>query len=261
MATQLLIYERATPITVSRHKDHSVKTGEDYSFAAKINAVPLMATEFSTAAQEFAVVFAGTEGRVMPTAVCGARAEENLYVSDDGKWQAPYLPAFIRQYPFVFASSNDGETLTLCLDEEFTGVNTDGRGERLFDSDGERTTYLKGMVEFSRSYQQHFRRTEQFCARLLEYDLLEPMQAQFRGPAGDIVQLTGFQAVNRDRLKALEADVLKGLCAADELELIYIHLQSMRNFERLVARLDGAVPEGQARAESETPVLEDAEVE
>ncbi|MCA8884374.1 MAG: SapC family protein [Rhodobacteraceae bacterium] len=237
MPTQMLIYERATPITVARHKDSSVKTGTDYGFAAKINAMPLMATEFASAAKEFTVVFAGTEDKVMPTVILGARNDENLFVDADGSWAAKYRPAFLRQYPFVFAGRDGSDTLTLCLDEEYGGVNTDGRGERLFDAEGNRTAYLNTMLDFAQKYQGHFRRTEAFCAQLKALDLLEPMQAKFQLGDGSVVQLGGFQAISRDKLKALDGDALKALAQTDELELIYIHLQSMQNLDKLIARL------------------------
>lgn len=44
-------------------------------------------------------------------------------------------------------------------------------------------------------------------------------------------------AVNRDRLKKLAGDALAQLAAPDELELIYLHLQSMRNFNQMRERL------------------------
>ena len=48
---------------------------------------------------------------------------------------------------------------------------------------------------------------------------------------------TGFLGVNRERLKVLLADNLLALAKTGELELIYLHLQSMRNFARLKERL------------------------
>ena len=50
MSTQLLIYERAVPLSSQRHKDWSVKTGTDYVFARQVNSVPLVAVEFPHAA-------------------------------------------------------------------------------------------------------------------------------------------------------------------------------------------------------------------
>src|SRR5215510_423732 len=59
MATQLLIYETAVPVSAARHRDASVEVGADYAFARSVNSVPLMAVEFPHAAPEYAIVFAG----------------------------------------------------------------------------------------------------------------------------------------------------------------------------------------------------------
>src|SRR5262249_57338761 len=48
----------------------------------------------------------------------------------------------------------------------------------------------------------------------------------------------GFMAVNRTKLKAVTGDKLGELVKTDELELIYLHLQSIRNFTALKDRLD-----------------------
>jgi hypothetical protein len=48
---------------------------------------------------------------------------------------------------------------------------------------------------------------------------------------------SGFMAVNRERLKKLAQDALAQLAATDEVELIYLHLQSMRNFNLMRERL------------------------
>ena len=239
MAAQLLIYERAVPVNPGRHGDWSVKAGTDYGFAKHVNAVPLMTSEFQSAAAEYAIVFTGTPETVMPALILGVREGENLFLDDAGTWGATYVPAFLRRYPFVFSASEDGATFTLCIDEEFSGANQEGRGERLFDSDGERTQYLEGVLGFLQVYQAHFRRTQAFCKRLVELDLMEPMQAQLRLPDGGQLALTGFMAVNRKRLNALDGEQLSTLAQAEELELLYTHLMSMQNFRSMVERISG----------------------
>ena len=37
MTTQLLFYEDATPVTAEKHKDLSIKAGNNYDFAKKVN--------------------------------------------------------------------------------------------------------------------------------------------------------------------------------------------------------------------------------
>ncbi len=260
MTTQLLIYQRAVPVTKQRHGNWSVKAGTDYAFTKQVNSVPLMAVEFPSAAAEYAIVFAGTEEAVMPVVILGVKERENRYLTETGGWQAKYIPAFVRRYPFVFSSSEDGTNFALCIDEEFAGCNQDGRGERLFDAEGEQTQYLRGVLEFLKSYQAQFRRTQVFCKKLKDLDLLEPMQAQFTLGTGERALLAGFMAVSRDKLKALSGDQLADLARTDELELMYQHLQSMRNLsevaQRAAPQVNGA--ESAPPAKATLPVAKEA---
>jgi hypothetical protein len=249
MPKQLLIYEKAVPVTSKKHGDVSIKAGNDYGFAKDVNSVPLMATEFDLSCVEYAIVFSGEGKDVMPAALLGIRDNENLYVDENGAWNAKYIPAFVRRYPFVFSSQNR-TTFTLCLDEDFPGVNRRGLGERLFDAEGERTQYLRSVLGFLQAYQAQFEATRAFCQRLVDLNLLEAMQAQFALRSGKRITLGGFMSVNRDRLKALAGDALARLAATGDLDLIYAHLHSQRNFTptaerivRVVAPDDGASAE------------------
>ena len=172
----------------------------------------------------------------MPAAILGVQQDRNLYVSSEGQWQGRYIPAFVRRYPFVFSGSEDGSTFTLCVDKEFKGLNEDGRGERLFDEAGEKTEYLDKMLNFLQEYQLQFQRTQAFCEKLKQLDLLESMQAQISLPSGNQQSLTGFQVISRDRLKALDGEQLAELGKTDALELAYLQLQSMNNFSVMAER-------------------------
>lgn len=236
MATQLLIYEKVVPVSKDRHTGWSVKAGNDYSFAKHVNSVPILAVEFASAADEYTIVFAGNEEGTMPIVLLGIKERENLFVNEANHWDAKYVPAFIRRYPFVFSESEDRSTFTLCIDEDFVGCNQENKGERLFDAEGERTQYLDNMLRFVNEYQGQNLRTQAFCQKLRELDLLEPMQAEFTLTSGQRSRLAGFFAVNRERLKRLTDEQVIDLFKLDELELIYLHLQSMRNFTGMLER-------------------------
>jgi hypothetical protein len=249
MTKQLLIYGAAEAVNKQKHKEWSVKSGADFSFASEVISVPLTAVEFIPASQDFAIVFSGEGDNIMPVAVMGVRENENLYIKADGSIDATYAPAFLRRYPFVFSSNDEGSNFTLCIDEGFEGCNQDNRGERLFDSEGEQTQYLSGVLDFLKDYQSHFYRTQAFCKMLKEYDLLEPMGAQFTAPVtAEKLTLTGFMAINRQKLKELSGDKLEKLAKTDALELCYVHLQSMRNFNKMLAKIGVAAPEDAAQA-------------
>jgi hypothetical protein len=209
MAKQLLIYERAVPVNPRQHGDLSVKSGTDYGFAKQVNSVPLMAAEFEPACGEYAIVFAGQGKDVMPVVLLGVRDQENLYIDDKGAWNAKYIPAFVRRYPFVFA--------------------------------GERTQYLKTVLGFLQAYQAQFDATRAFCQRLVEHNLLEAMRAEFTLRSGQRITLGGFMSVNRERLRALPGETLARFAALGELDLIYAHLHSQRNFTATAERVLGVM--------------------
>src|SRR5262245_29045653 len=178
MVAQLLIYETVVPISAARHKNGAVDRAANFGFSAKINSVPLMAVEFPQAAAEYAIVFSGNEDQVMPVVILGVRESENLYLDRDQHWQAQYVPAFVRRYPFVFSQSEDQQRFVLCIDEAFQGFNWQGRGQRLFDDEQKPTDYVENILKFLQNYQAQFERTRAFCAKIKQLDLLEPMQAQ-----------------------------------------------------------------------------------
>jgi len=219
-----------------------------------VNSIPLTAVEFPHAAEEFPIVFAGEGENIMPVAIMGIRDDENLFVTEQGEMDAKYTPAFLRRYPFVFSSSDEGDNFTLCIDETFEGCNQDNRGERLFDSQGEQTTYLKNVLEFLKEYQIQFARTQAFCKKLNEFELLEPMGAEF-DTAGRKMTLTGFMAVNRDKLKNLPGEKLAELAKTDGLELAFLSLQSLRNFTPMANR----IPQGKQGVETESVAPADEE--
>jgi hypothetical protein len=235
MTTQLLIYKSAVPLNRATHHDCSVDTATGFGFASEVNSVPLMGIEFPQAATEYAIVFGGSGDDITPAAILGIRGNENLFLGPNGTWLAKYIPAFVRRYPFVFSHADDN--FVLCVDEAFPGFNREGKGQRLFADDGAPTPYIDGILKFLQDYQTHFVATRRFCQRLRELALLEPMQAQLTTADGPPLSLGGFMAVNRAKLKALPAETLAELAKTDELELIYLHLQSLRNFDLLRERL------------------------
>jgi hypothetical protein len=235
MPGQFVMYESAVKVSHARHAGASIAPTGNYNFSRNVNAVPLAAVEFPHAASEYSIVFVGDKDTVTPVAVLGLRDGENVFLSDDGKWEAKFVPAFLRRYPFAFSQS--GDRLELCIDESFPGLNAEGRGSRLFADNGASTPYVDHVLKFLQEYQVQFARSQQFGAHLQNLGLLEPMQARVTMEPGRALSLGGFMAVSREKLKALPGDTMAELARTDELELIYLHLNSMGHFERLRERM------------------------
>jgi len=234
LATQLMFYENVSPVSPERHGDLFIEGGLNYDFAKKVNSVPLAAVEIPFAAREYTVVFAGAGDDVVPVAILGIKDNENLYITDEGGWDAKYIPAFVRRYPFVFSKRED--TYTLCIDESFDGCNREGRGERLITEQGERTPYLEKLMGFLQDYQRNTHRTTAYGNKLKELDLLEQKAATFTLANGEKISLKGFMAISREKLNALPAETLRELAQTGELEVAYAHLLSMNNLSLMLER-------------------------
>lgn len=248
MSGHFQMYKNAAAVNRQRHGGWSIEGIDDYSFCQYLNAAPLMAVEFLAAASEYPIVFAGTETELVPVAVLGIRGEENLFVTSQRHWDAKYIPAFIRRYPFMFM--RDKDRFILCIDEQFPGINQEGRGQKLFLEGGKVSPYVENVLKFVQDYQDQFALSQRLCLRLNELGLLEVVQAQIVVAGGRRLSLSGFQAVNREKLKALPVETLADLVKTDAMELIYLHMASMRNFDRLRERVEAR----DAAAAAETPV-------
>ena len=201
-----------------------------------VNSVPVVAAEIPHAAREYTIVFSEHADGVIPLALLGVEDKQNLYVTDEGGWDAKYVPAFVRRYPFVFAQSQDAQTYTLCIDESWQGCNREGRGERLISEQGERTPFLEKLMGFLQDFQRNSQRTTTYGQKLKDLGLLEPKEANFTLGEGKKLTLRGFMAVNREKLNALPAETLRELAQTGELEVTYAHLLSMNNLSVMLDR-------------------------
>src|SRR3954469_6320165 len=158
-------YERPVLLDRERHRRRRVQPAQGFGFARKAHSVVLAGAEFGEAGKEYAIVFSrAASGQVVPVVLLGLRAGENLFVDERDAWDARYVPAFVRRYPFVLAEL-PGQSLAVCIDEAFPGLN-DTEGELLFDAEGKDTPYLRNALDFLGHYQREHLRTEAFCQRL-----------------------------------------------------------------------------------------------
>lgn len=231
---ELIFYKRPVLIDKERHARLKLKPS-GLGFAAKTNAVPIVGVEFADVAREFPIVFVkGADGALLPAALLGLREAENLFVKDDGNWDGRYLPAFIRRYPFAPGQAGDAGNV-LCIDEEAPGLQ-EAEGAALFEN-GEPSALLQNAIVLLRDYQQQAQWTRDFCAQLVALDLFTEANAQANLAAGGSYSLTGMFVINEARLKALTGDTLQELFASGKLGLVYAHLLSLGNVQRLVDKL------------------------
>lgn len=234
-----LFYRKVVPLNKEQHKNLYIEPVEGFAFAAETNSLYIAAIEFPRAARDYPIVFGkDAQGGVFPVVLLGLKKNQNLYVTKKGEWKAGYVPAYVRRYPFILATPGGSDNqFAVCIDESYAGFNTAKEGQPLFTAKGEQTKVLTQAVDFLKDYQTQVRLTAAFCKNLTDLDLLEPMQANIAMKSGEKYAVGGFQCVQREKLKALAPKKLAEMLKSDQLELIYLHLQSLNNVEALTGKL------------------------
>ena len=237
MSNLPLFYKQVVPLSNTKHKDLWVVPVSNFNHARESNSLYIAAAEFVRASKEYPIFFGrNTDNSFFPVVILGLKTNTNMFINEKGEWMAGYIPAYARRYPFILAGDNAGGNFAVCIDESYSGFNRDKKGQQLFTEDGSESEMLKQSVAFLKDYQNHIQLTNLFCKQLVDLDILEAMQANISLSDGDNYSLGGFWGVNRERLKELPADKLKSLVQSDYLELIYAHLSSRDNLNRLLER-------------------------
>ena len=236
----VLFYSQPEPLSPEQHGGMGVRSMDGpFGFAKIGHAIPLTVGEFPPASMTGPIIFVGDEK--LPIAVMGLNAGENMFLRDDGLFEAgTYVPAYIRRYPFVFANDDNAKQMVLCVDRAAEFVVDKGYDQPFFEADGQPSQYLKNCIEFCNNFEIERQRTVSFVQLLNELDLFESKSAAFTptnpdGTAGEPQKIAEFFGVSEEKLNALPTDKLVEIRANGALGQIYAHLVSLVGWDRLVA--------------------------
>ena len=231
------LFEGVAPLSPERHGKSFLSTGEGYSFAAEQPSVPLQVSEFAATAREYAIAFLKKGETFHPIAVLGLAQSENLFVDESGKWEAKYIPAFYRMYPFVLVKVKDEKNMALGIAENYAGFNNDGEGDPLFDESGKAEKLVQNVETFAKQAARAAVLTDRFIGDLEGLDIFSPIQIKLKGPGDASRAIGGLHVVDRKKLGELKAGTLGKLTKSGALEAIYSHLSSLSNLKVLAGRL------------------------
>ncbi|WP_293778372.1 SapC family protein [uncultured Oxalicibacterium sp.] len=237
--TTMIFYERAVALNRERHQKLKLQLkANHFSFASKTNSVLVAGSEFAEASRDYPIVFVGKEGGPFTlAALVGLGEKDNLMVDENGHWETnTYIPAFIRRYPFVLAGGEGAESLTVCVDEAYPGLNEE-QGEALFNEDGTETEYLKKVIEFLVLFHSEMKRTAAFAEKMAELGLLTSKVVTIERE-GSKQTLEGAWVIDEAKLNALDDKTMLELVRTGYLGWIYAHLMSLNNVTRLARRMD-----------------------
>lgn len=237
--TTLLFYKNVVALDRDLHKSLKIKPAEHLNFAADASALPIVMGEFIEVARHFPTGFLRVDGGgILPVALVGLPGGKNLFLTEDGKWDAPYIPAFVRRYPFVFAETGPDQ-LTVCIDRDYEGFD-DNEGVALFGEDGEPAAAVNDVIALLSEFQRQNEATQQFVKRLEEAGVLMEASANATLNDGRNLSLQGLLVVDEQKLRALPDATVTEWFRSGDIGLIYSHLLSLGNLLELVRRQPAA---------------------
>jgi hypothetical protein len=228
------MFKQLVPLNREKHENLKIRPIEDYGFSREVHLSTLMIQEFANAVSIYPIVFIEDNERdsFIPVALMGFAPGENLFVKDDGTWDAGYIPALIRRYPFGLARTTDEGVFSVCFDEKCAAVNAQ-EGQPLFVDGAEPSPLVEQAKRFLLEVQQMERTTVEFCNVLRDKNLFVPLNMRVQD-FGAVRNVTGCYVVNEQRLGALSNDSFLDLRRRNFLPAIYTHLNSLAQIERLV---------------------------
>ncbi|WOK36350.1 SapC family protein [Sphingomonas sp. C3-2] len=232
-----VMFKDLVPLSSNDHKDWKARQVDRAPWLVNQHAVPITIDEFVLAQRYYPIIFTTGENPV-PLALMGLNEGVNMFVDDEGKLVgAPYVPAYIRRYPFMLARLRpDSEELSLCFDPSADVIGAFEDGQPLFE-DGQPSDAVKSVLGFCEQWEQSWQRTQAFMDEVVKAKILIDGEVSIQpdGAAQPFIY-RGFQMVAEDKLRELRGDSVRKLVGNGILPLLYAHLFSLSQMTELFSK-------------------------
>ena len=231
----MFLYENPVLLNHEEHGELGLsKRGNPFEFVKTTNAIPIVAAEFSSIQKHYPIVFSNMDNP-SPIAVVGIRANQNLFVNEDGQWDShSYVPSYIRRYPYALATSENNQSAVV-ID---TAANSVTKESDFPFFDGQSVTKeTQDMIDFCQQFAAEATKTQTLCNRVKELGLLTPQTATQNSDDGSAPStIANYVSIDPQKLSELSADEIQSLLQDGVLASIFSQAFSMENWTRLIAR-------------------------
>lgn len=224
------MYETLIALDKEQHSNLRYTAQNTYSFARKLTNVPLLAEEIAQVSEIYPVLFATGE-QAQPIALLGLR-DENVYLNDRDEWNANYIPAFVRRYPFILAKGIENDSQYFLSIDPNAIHFAETTGEPVIAAEGKLTDLGKNALNFLRIYQESVLKTEAALSALQAMDVLVEKTLTIQD--GKTTRLIGgFRTVDPNKLDALPDEVLAKWVRNGLINLIHNHWNSLKHLNKV----------------------------
>lgn len=238
------MFKTIVPITLEKHKGKKIKAISNFEFAKQTHIASVMAHEFPRISSIYPIIFIEDKqnSQFKPVAMLGLEQGENLFLSNNNeKWNASYIPAIIRRYPFALAKNSDDDKFTVCIDESSSFLN-DKEGELLFNEDNTPGDIIEKVKQYLSELHQMDIFTTQLCEFLKENNLFNSLNMKVK-VENEMKNISGAYVINEERVNNLSNKKFLEMKDKRYLSVIYSHLSSLSQIERLLAFKDKTITE------------------
>jgi hypothetical protein len=229
--TQIVLLDKAAHRSLKVDGRASAAYGDDRHFVqVTVNEFPLLVVHYP--------LFFSKEtntGGFYCGVMLGFKEGENLFLRE---WEDRqfYRPLILQRGPFYA----QGPTLAIDLDHPRVGAEG---GKPLFTEYGQPTRYLQSIIWAFQDLRPGIETTKLFIARLLELNLIEPVDVNVEFEDGSTHKCVGLYTVNQETLSRLpDAEVLE-LYRRGYLRLVHLMIASLKQFPILARKKNGRLLE------------------
>jgi len=223
------------------HHDLRVITRHGPEFGDNVGTVLTFPTEYGDVQREYPIFFRKDpgNGEFQSIALLGFQPDENLFLQEDGTWQAAYIPGIVARGPFLIGFQNqevDGELRrqpVIHIDLDNPRVSRT-EGEPVFLPQGGNTRYLERIANILHGIHQGLTVSKAMFEAFDAYQLIEPVNVEVKFNDEEIFDLRGLYTINEERLRSLDGNALFELNRANFLQGAFLVLASHNNMKKLI---------------------------
>ena len=221
------------PLNKVAHRSLTVDGRASAAYGDSRRFVQVVVNEFPHLLVHYPILFAkdANTGRFYCGAMLGFDEDENLFLE---QWRDRefYRPLSLQRAPFY----THGDELAIDLDDPRVGAEG---GQPLFSEQGQPSRYLQRIIWAFQDLQAGIEQTRIFIARLLELNLIEPIDIEVEFEDGTLRHCDGLYTINQDTLARLTDTVVVELFRRGYLALIHMMINSLKQV-RVMARTKNA---------------------
>jgi hypothetical protein len=219
------------PLSKQNHDKQHILSVKDLKSFDKQLTLPVYGAEVSRLALQFPLGFVRQGEGFALHLLCSIATElGNAFITEEGKWLGAYIPAILRQRPFIILPNEEGEKV-VCIDEESPLLGDNGHS--LFQ-DGESTEFLNAMIGFLEQLYFSALGTQKAVDLMASFDLIVPWEVKVKQSEEKEVSVEGVFKIDEVKLNQLDDSKWLALKNADATPVIYGQLLSMPNLGTLM---------------------------